>query len=96
LFERIWRDSRDGQLSIRELAKRYEVRRRTVRQALRDAVPRQRKTAERAAPVLGPHDGAPVAGGRPSAQRKQRHTARRLWQRLVAEEGAGVAELSRR
>jgi len=43
LFEAIRRDHRREGLSIRELAARHEVHRRTVRQALEDAVPPPRK-----------------------------------------------------
>jgi Protein of unknown function (DUF664) len=43
LFERIRRDSRVEHLSIRELADRHGVHRRTVRQALGSAVPPPRK-----------------------------------------------------
>jgi hypothetical protein len=39
LFEQIRRDGRLEQLSIRELAERHKVHRRTVRQALDCAVP---------------------------------------------------------
>jgi transposase len=95
-FERIRRDSRDGGLSIRALAKKHRVHRRTVRQALADAVPPARKRPQRQAPALGPY----VDTVRRwliedlDAPRKQRHTARRVWQRLIEEEGAGVAESS--
>ena len=65
LFEHIRRDKREGGASIRGLARRHRVHRRTVRQALRSALP---------------------------PPRKQRHTARRVWQRLVDERGATVAE----
>ena len=95
-FERIRRDSRDEGLSIRALAKKHQVHRRTVRQALADATPPTRKTPERAAPVLGRHE-ATVRRWLVEdldAPRKQRHTARRVWQRLIEEEGAGVAESS--
>ena len=43
-FERIRRDARDEGLSIRALAERHKVHRRTVRAALADAVPPRRKT----------------------------------------------------
>jgi transposase len=94
LFERIRRDRREEGVSIRSLARRHKVHRRTVRQALAAAVPPPRKTQSRPAPALGPH----LATIRRwlvddlSAPRKQRHTARRVWQRLVDEEGASVAE----
>jgi transposase len=95
-FERIRRERRDEQLSIRELARRHGVHRRTVRQALADAVPPARRTAVRRAPVLGPYEdlvrGWLVADA--DAPGKQRHTARRVWQRLVEEEGVRVAESS--
>jgi transposase len=95
-FERIRRDSRDEGLSIRELARRHRVHRRTVRAALADAVPPARKPPVRVAPVLGAHEelvrGWLVADR--EVPRKQRHTARRVWQRLVEEEGVQVAESS--
>jgi len=95
-FERIRRDSRDEGLSIRALAKKHKVHRRTVRQALADATPPPRKTPVRAAPVLGRYE-ATIRRWLVedlSAPRKQRHTARRIWQRLIEEEGATVGESS--
>ena len=81
-------------MSVRALAKRHGVHRRTVRQALADATPPKRKAPDRPAPATGQHvdlvrrwlieDLA--------VPRKQRHTARRVWQRLVEEEGAQVGE----
>jgi transposase len=95
-FERIRRDARDEGLSIRALASRHGVHRRTVRQALADATPPPRKTPDRVAPVLGPHEATVRRWLTEDleAPRKQRHTARRVWQRLVDEEGASVAESS--
>lgn len=95
-FERIRRDARDEGLSIRALAARHRVHRRTVREALADAVPPPRKTPRRVAPVLGPHEATIRRWLTEDldAPRKQRHTARRVWQRLVEEEGAVVAESS--
>ncbi len=95
-FERIRRDARDEEMSIRALAERHKVHRRTVRQALVDAVPPVRKPPARVAPVLGPYE-AVIRGWLVedlTAPRKQRHTARRVWQRLLEEHGAVVAESS--
>ena len=95
-FEGIRRDARDGGLSVRALADKHKVHRRTVRLALADATPPPRKAPVRLAPVLGPHV-ATVRGwliADKAVHRKQRHTARRVWQRLVEEEGVVVAESS--
>jgi transposase len=93
-FEVIRRQHRDEGAGIRELARRHGVHRRTVRQALECAVPPARKTPERQAPALGPHEATVrqwlVADL--TAPPKQRHTARRVWQRLRDERGAMVAE----
>jgi transposase len=95
-FERIRRDHRDEEMSIRALAARHRVHRRTVRQALADAVPPQRRPPQRVSPALGRYEAtvrAWLVADR-DAPRKQRHTARRVWQRLVEEQGAVVAESS--
>lgn len=65
LFEAIRRDHRREGLSIRELAARHEVHRRTVRHALPDAVPPPRRCPPRPRPTIDPWvcivDGWPPA-----------------------------------
>ncbi len=96
-FEQIRRDHEQEGLSIRTLAARHGVHRRAVRQALAQALPPPKRQPEgRPAPVLGPYRGLIdewLTADR-EAPRKQRHTARRIWQRLVEEHGAAVAESS--
>ena len=97
LFEQIRRDRRLEEMSIRELADRHAVHRRTVRQALANAVPPPRQTyPARARPAIDPWreviDGWLI--GDQDVPRKQRHTARRVWQRLVAEHGAQLSEVT--
>ena len=80
-------------MSIRELASRHGVHRRTVRQALASAEPPPRKVCERPAPVLGPVRPLIDAMLREDlyAPRKQRHTARRVRERLLEEHQLAVA-----
>ena len=97
LFEQIRRDWRAGGMSIRELAVRHHVHRRTVRQAVASAVPPPRKEyPQRPRPALDRYtqliDEWLLADKQ--VPRKQRHTARRIWQRLVAEHGATLAEVT--
>lgn len=97
LFEQIRRDRRIEGLSIRELAERHRVHRRTVRQALASALPPPRKAyPRRARPAIDPYveviDAWLLADR--DVPRKQRHTSRRVWQRLVAEHDATVAEVT--
>lgn len=97
LFEQIRRDKDREDLSERALAVRYRVGRGTVRQALASPVPPSRKRPEgRPAPKLGAFraliDEWLIADL--VAPRKQRHTAKRIWRRLVDEHGADVAEVT--
>lgn len=90
-FAAIRRDARVDGLSIRELAAKYRVHRRTVRQALASAVPPPRKSAVRRSPRLDPFKGAidAMLWADTTAPRKQRHTARRILHRLIEEHDAG-------
>jgi transposase len=95
LFEQIRKTREREGLSVRALARRFNTHRRTVRLALASPVPPPRKPSPgRVAPVLDPWkatiDGWLEADKK--APKKQRHTARRVWQRLVEEHGADVGE----
>lgn len=95
LFESIRKAHDREALSVRELARRFGTHRRTVRQALDSALPPPRKEPPtRLSPALGPWKPIIQAWLTEDldAPRKQRHTARRIWQRLVEECGADVGE----
>ena len=94
LFEKIRRDREFADLSLHALAGKYGVHRRTVRQALESSLPPERKRPEgRPAPALGPFrewiDEILIADR--DAPRKQRHTAKRIADRLAEEHGVVVA-----
>jgi transposase len=94
-FEQIRRDREREGLSIRALAERHGVHRRAVRQALASAVPPPKRVpVDRPAPKLGPYRAIVdewLEADR-VAPRKQRHTAKRIWARVVDEHGAEVAQ----
>lgn len=93
LFAAIRFDWQRNQMSVRSLARKYDVHRRTVRQAIASPVPPGRKAPERQATVL---DGVrELIDGMLredlAAPRKQRHTAKRVFERLCDEHGADVS-----
>lgn len=95
LFEQIRRDHDREGLSIHALARRHGVHRRTVRQALEFPVPPLRKRPEgRSAPKLGAFRDVIDSwlSADLEAPCKQRHTAKRVHQRLAEEHGADVSE----
>jgi Transposase and inactivated derivatives len=87
LFAAIRRDSRMEGLSVRALARRHGVHRRTVREALSSAWPRPRKKLPPRRSRLDPFKPAIDAMLRSDldAPRKQQHTGKRIFDRLVAE-----------
>src|SRR5437870_8542502 len=93
LFAAIRFDWQRNGMSIRSLARKYDVHRRTVRQAIASPLPPGRKVPVRVAPVR-----AAVVGWIDemlredlAAPRKQRHTAKRVFERLRDEHGAQVS-----
>ena len=95
LFEVIGREHFLHHKKIRQIAREFGVHRRTVRQALANAVPPPRKPVQRAAPVLTEALRDVIDGWLQTdreAPRKQRHTARRMYQRLQQEYGFQGAE----
>lgn len=89
LFEAIRRDARRENLSIRALAERYGVHRRTVRAALESPTPPPRKPRTNTAPKLDQFKPAidDMLRADRTAPRKQNHTANRIRDRLIAEHG---------
>jgi transposase len=94
LFEQIRKAHEHQDLGIRALADRFGVHRRVVRQALASAIPPPRKVASRSAPSLDPWKATIDAwlAEDETAPKRQRHTARRIFQRLIEEHGAQVGE----
>jgi transposase len=87
-FAAIRRDSRLEGLSVRALARKYGVHRRTVRVALASAWPAPRKKPPPRSSRLDPFKPVidQILWVDLDAPRKQRHTVRRIFNRLVAEQ----------
>ncbi len=94
LYEMVRLARRDEALSIRALAAMFGVHRREVRAALASPEPAPRKTPVRAAPVTGLWHGwiRDVLVADRDAPRKQRHTAKRIRDRLAEEHGVLISE----
>jgi transposase len=73
--------------SVRAIAKQFSIHRRTVRQALQDAIPPERKRPRRPRPKLEPVRAFidQLLEADRQAPRKQRHTAHRIYLRLQSE-----------
>jgi transposase len=88
LFECIRRDHFRERKSIRKIAKERQLHRRQVRQAIENAIPPKRKTSTRSAPLFSEAIKAVIHGWLETdkkAPRKQQHTGRRIYERLVSE-----------
>ena len=87
LFEAIRREYQFGVGTIKGVARKLGVHRRMVREALADAVPKERKKSDRPRPKL--ESAIPFIDGilenDLTAPRKQRHTAHRIYDRLRTE-----------
>lgn len=97
LFEQIRREARTEEVSVRALAKRHGVHRRTVRQALASAMPpepaQRRWGARKIDPFVDVIDE--ILRTDLVAPRKQRHTVRRIFARLIEEhDAAGLVSYS--
>lgn len=87
LFEQIRREYEFGAGTIRGVARKLGVHRRMVREAVHSAVPARRKKTERPHVKMAPAAAfidAVLESDR-MAPRKQRHTARRIWDRIREE-----------
>src|ERR1039458_9512701 len=87
LYEQIRREYEFGVGSVIGVARKLGVHRRMVREAVRNAVPAQRKKTERPALKMVPAVSLieSILELDRKAPRKQRHTARRIYDRIRAE-----------
>jgi transposase len=94
LFEEIRREYKYGVGTIKGVARKLGVHRRMVRQALKDALPPERKDPVRSRPKLGPVQSFidEILEADRQAPRKQRHTAHRIYKRIDQELSHKVAE----
>jgi hypothetical protein len=87
LFEQIRREYDYGVGTIKAVARKLGIRRRMLRKALGDAVPRERKINTCGKPRIEPAKAfiEAILQGDENAPRKQRHTAHRIWSRIREE-----------
>ena len=87
LFEQIRLEYEFGVGTIQGVSRKLRVHRRLVREAIQSAIPARRKKTERPRVKMAPAAGfidAILEADRKSP-RKQRHTAKRIWERIRAE-----------
>ena len=80
-------------LTIRGAARQFKVHRRKVRNSLASAIPSERKVAPKRRPKLGQYEATVRRwlAEDVDLQRKQRHAATRIWERLIDECKADVS-----
>ena len=89
LYKRLRREYEHGLGTIRGVAQKYKVHRRTVRAALKNAVPPERKVTPRERPKMAlaiPFIDA-ILEIDLKATFNQRHTAHQIWERLSRDAG---------
>ena len=93
LYENIRREVNFEGLSIRGAATQFKVHRREIRNSLASAIPSERKVAPKRRPKLGQYEATvrKWLAENVDLQRKQRHTATRIWKRLIDECKADVS-----
>src|SRR5688572_9033039 len=87
LYEQIRREYEFGVGTIKGVARKLGVHRRLVRQAIANALPPKRRYPDRERPKMGPlmaYVDAILDGDR-KVHRKQRHTAHRIYERILKE-----------
>jgi hypothetical protein len=98
LYEQIRREYEFGAGTIQGVAQKLGVHRRMVREAIQSAVPARRKKTER--PHLKMASAAlfveAILESDRKAPRKQRHTARRIYDRCLPPAAAGALHYRRR
>ena len=94
LYEEIRREYEHGAGTIQAVARKFGVHRRMVRQALKNAVPPERKRPEKESPVISQVKKFidEILESDRKAPRKQRHTAHRIYDRIDKELKVKIAE----
>jgi transposase len=97
LFEHIRKDYFNNNKSIREIARSYNIHRRQIRQAIANAIPPARKASIRSCKVLTSLVKGVInqwLDDDIKAPRKQRHTGKRIYERLVEEQSYQGSEVT--
>lgn len=97
LFEAIRKDFFNEKKSIRQIAREMNIHRRQVRQAINSAIPPERKSSGRNCPVLTVFFKQIINQWLEEdlqSPRKQKHTGKRVYERLITEHGFVGSEIT--